>query len=71
MPHQSASGEHEVRACSIEIFINKEVLLFPSEIRIYFLDVGVKHLAYRGCCIAHCLECAFKRSLVVKRLTGI
>ena len=48
VPHQRAAREHQVGACAIEPFVNKEVFLFPSQVAGHLFHALVKIVAHLG-----------------------
>ena len=44
--HQGASGQQQVRTCGVQAFVNQEVLLFPTQVRVNLLHVGVEVVTY-------------------------
>ena len=71
VPHEGASGEHEVGAGGIKVLIHQKIFLFPAEVGINPLYFGVKQLADWNSRIAHGLQRLLERSLVVERFAGV
>ena len=71
MSHKGSSCGNQVRTSRVQIIVNKEIFLLPSEVHLNFGHIGIKQLAYRNCSLANRLERFLKRCLVVERLTRI
>ena len=69
--HQRAAGQHEVRTCGIEVLVDEEVLLLPSQVADTLLHVGIEIMTNIGSGNVHSMESAQQRCLVVKGLTGV
>ena len=63
---QGASGHQQVGTGSIQTFVNQEIFLFPTQIGIYFLDVGVEVVAYLYGSLVNCTQCLQQRCLIVE-----
>ncbi len=71
MSHQCAAGEQQVGAGRIESLVYEKILLFPSQIALYFLYVGVEVPADVGGGHVHSVQRAQQRCLVVECLARI
>ena len=71
MTYHRSVAEGKVWPCSVERFIDEEVLLLPTEVRSHTLHLGVKVVAHLCGCLVHGVQCLEEGSLVVESLTGI
>jgi hypothetical protein len=71
MSHQGTAGEDEVWTSSIEVLVNEEVFLFPTEVGDDLLYVGIEIMADIGSSYIHSVQGAQQRSFVVEGLTGV
>ena len=69
--HQCAACQHKVRTCGIEILVDEEVLLLPSQVADTLLHVGIEIMTDIGSGNVHGVERAQQRCLVVQGLTGV
>ena len=56
MPHQRTACKHKVRTSKVQVFIYKEVFLFPSKVSVNLLYVLIKVLANLSCCNINSME---------------
>ena len=69
--HERAAREHKVGACRIETLVDKEIFLFPSEVRNHLLHVRVEIASHGSCSLSHGTQSAFQRCFVVECLTRV
>ena len=48
--HERTSRHHQVGSSRVEAFVNEEVFLFPSEVALHLLYVGIEIAAYLRSC---------------------
>ena len=71
MSHKCAAGHHQVGTGAVESFVDEEVFLFPTEIRIDMFYLRIEILCYRCSRFVYGVERFKKRSLVVERFACI
>ena len=71
MPHQSASGQHEIGTRVIKSLVDEEIFLLPAEIAFYMLYLIIKITGDTCRRLVDTVERAEQRSLIVERLAGI
>ena len=69
--HEGAACEQKVGAGSIEAFVDKEVLLLPSEIARHLFHLGVEVVTDVGGCHVDGFQGSQERRLIVERLAAV
>ena len=69
--HQRTSCKQKVRTSRVQSFINKEILLFPSQIRHTLLNLRIKVMHHICGSLVNGMYSLQQRSLIVQRLTCI
>ena len=69
--HQRATRHHKVGTSGIECFVNKEILLFPTQIAHNLLHFGIEQLCHSSSSLINSIECLLQRHFIVERLTCI
>ena len=66
-----ASGEQKVGARSIKTFVNKEILLFPTEIGRNFLHIVIEVSANFESCLVNCRKRFLQRCFIIQRFSCV
>ena len=69
--HKRAASEHKVGTGGVKVLVNKEILLFPAQIREHLLNFRVEHLADWHCGVRNGVQSLFQRCLIVKRFACV
>ena len=69
--HECTPRLYEVRTSRPQRIVDKEILLFPTEIREYALDIFVEITAYFGCRLVYRRQRAQERRFVVQRFARV
>ena len=53
VPHECASGKHEVGSGEIKVFVHQKIFLFPTKIGLHFFYLWIEQLGHIGGRLVH------------------